>query len=73
MRETWMDKVKRNSKMKQTMNNKVGRGLSNQTPSQLYSTIDASLHAGKLDEQLDISAFGRTAKRTGPSYASPFK
>ena len=33
VRETWMDKVKRSGKMKQTLNNKVGRGLANQTPS----------------------------------------
>ena len=73
VRETWMDKVKRNGRVKQTINNKVGRGLSSNTPNQLYSTIDASMHAGKLDEPLELSAFGRTTKRSGNSVVSPFK
>lgn len=42
VRETWMDKVKRGSNMKQSLNTRVGRGLSNQTPSALYQTMDSS-------------------------------
>ena len=51
--------------MKQSLNNKVGRGLNNQTPGQLYSTIDASMQSGRLDAPIELSAFGRTTTKRG--------
>ena len=55
------------------MNSKGTRGFSTNTPNQLYSTIDASMNAGRSDEPLEMSAFGRTTKRSGHSVVSPFK